>query len=257
MSLVPADGCSQLTTAPGGGNTGDSRGRPRFDQTRSVRGIPDETSRTWVEQLQAGHPRHHETVASLHLVMGKMAIRELARRRRQLPALTGPEFDDLAQQAADDALVKVLNRLDSFRGLSRFTTWVYKFVICEVSTKVAGHAWHRQPPSLTEQAWEHLSAPSRWEPEETLEHRAQLQALREAIGELTERQRRVFVSIALNEVPIDVVALDLGTNRNAIYKNLFDARQSLRAQMAAAGHPVSQYEPWASDEMSGALGRGR
>jgi RNA polymerase sigma-70 factor (ECF subfamily) len=254
MSLVSADGCSELTTVPGGWGTRDSRDRPRFDTTGPARGVFDETSRSWVKQLQVGHPRHRETVAGLHLMMGKMAARELARRHSQLPALTGPEFDDLAQQAADDALIKVLNRLDSFRGLSRFTTWVYRFVICEVSTKVAAHAWRRQPPSLTEQVWEELSAPSRWGPEETLERRAQLHALREAIGQLTERQRRVFVSIALNEVPIDIVALEFGTNRNAIYKNLFDARQSLRARMAAAGHPVSQREPCGRDEPRGALG---
>ena len=75
-------------------------------------------------------------------------------------------------------------------------------------------------------------------PEDWLEQQAQLEALSTAIGELTERQREVFVAVALNEVPIDVLALKLGTNRNAIYKNLFDARRSLRARMAAAGHPV-------------------
>ena len=62
--------------------------------------------------------------------------------------------------------------------------------------------------------------------------------LSRAIAELTDRQREVFVSIALNEVPIDVVAVRLGTNRNAIYKNLFDARRTLRTRLAAAGHPV-------------------
>jgi RNA polymerase sigma-70 factor (ECF subfamily) len=50
----------------------------------------------------------------------------------------------------------------------------------------------------------------------------------------------VFVSVALNDVPIDVVAIRLGSNRNAIYKTLFDARRNLRARMAAAGHPLPQ-----------------
>lgn len=76
-------------------------------------------------------------------------------------------------------------------------------------------------------------------PEDRLEQRAQLDALSSAIGELTDRQREVFVAIALNDVSIDVIALKLGANRNAIYKNLFDARRRLRAKMAAAGHPVS------------------
>ena len=66
-----------------------------------------------------------------------------------------------------------------------------------------------------------------------------LTRLSRAIGELTDRQREVFVAVALNDVPIDVLAVKLGTNRNAVYKNLFDARRRLRARMAAAGHPVS------------------
>ena len=77
-------------------------------------------------------------------------------------------------------------------------------------------------------------------PGERLERREQLEALSAAIGELTDRQREVFVAIALNEVGIDVLAVRLGANRNAIYKNLFDARRSLRARMAAAGHPVAR-----------------
>jgi RNA polymerase sigma-70 factor (ECF subfamily) len=73
-----------------------------------------------------------------------------------------------------------------------------------------------------------------------VERREQLDALSAAIGKLTERQREVFVAVALNDVPIDVLAVQLGTNRNALYKNLFDARRNLRAGMAAAGHPVAE-----------------
>jgi RNA polymerase sigma-70 factor (ECF subfamily) len=171
--------------------------------------------------------------------MLRVAFGELSRRRCQLRSVSGPEFDDLAHQAADDALVNVLGRLDEFRGLSRFTTWVYKFVMFEVSAKVARHAWRRQPPGAEELTWDQLPDPQAPRPEDRLEQRAQLDALSGAIGELTDRQREVFVAIALNDVSIDVVALKLGANRNAIYKNLFDARHRLRTQMAAAGHPVS------------------
>ena len=87
-------------------------------------------------------------------MLRQVAVSELARRRRQLRFVTGPEFEDLAQQAADDALVKVLDKIDEFRGLSRFTTWVYKFVIFEVSATVARHAWRRQPPGVEELAWD-------------------------------------------------------------------------------------------------------
>jgi len=198
----------------------------------------DAESQQWVEQLRVGHPRYEQTVARLHLELTRIALYELSRRRCQLQSICGPEFEDLAHQAADDALIGVLDKLDEFRGLSRFIVWAYKFVMFEVSAKVARHAWRRQPPQVEELALDRLPDPMAARPQDRLERRAQLDALSKAIGELTERQREVFVAVALNEVPIDVLAIKLETNRNAVYKNLFDARRRLRAMMAAAGHPV-------------------
>jgi RNA polymerase sigma-70 factor, ECF subfamily len=196
-------------------------------------------SERWVEQLTPGHPRRDRTVAMLHEMLLRVAFYELARRRGQLGSIRGPEFDDLAQQAADDALVNILAGLDGFKRLSRFTTWAYKFVIYEVSAKVARHAWRRLPPSRDELEIERLPDTLAPRPGDRLERREELDALCIAIGQLSERQREVFVAVALNEVPIDVVALQLGSNRNAIYKNLFDARRNLRARMAAAGHALA------------------
>ncbi|MGH2896786.1 MAG: RNA polymerase sigma factor [Solirubrobacteraceae bacterium] len=199
---------------------------------------PNEESRRWVEQLRAGHPRHDQAVARLHDMLLRVAFHELSRRRSQLGSIAGPELEDLAQQAADDALMNVMKRLDDFRGLSRFTTWAYKFAVFEVSSKLARHAWRRHPLGVEELSWERLPDRLSPRPGERLEKREQLQALSAAIGTLTARQREVFVAIALNEIPIDVLALQLGANRNAIYKNLFDARRSLRAGLAHAGYPV-------------------
>jgi RNA polymerase sigma-70 factor, ECF subfamily len=232
---VPAAPTKSSVQSPGAGGRGPAAGHP----TRAMPATLDASSRRWVQQLRFGHPRHHETVAELHDVMRRIAVAELSRRRHQLRSVSGPEFDDLAQQAADDALVNVLDKLDDFRGLSRFTTWAYKFVIFEVSAKVARHAWHRQSPGVEELAWDELPDAVARRPDDALEQQVQLQALSRAIGELSERQREVFVAVALNDVPIDVLALKLGTNRNAIYKNLFDARRRLRVKMAAAGHPLS------------------
>jgi RNA polymerase sigma-70 factor (ECF subfamily) len=170
--------------------------------------------------------------------MLRVARSELTRRRHQLRLVSGPEFDDLAQQAADDALVNVLSRLHEFRGLSRFTTWTYKFVMFEITASVARHAWRQEPPGDEEFAWERLPDRIAPGPEDTFHQQARLDALSHAIRELTERQRQVFVAVALNEVPIDVLAIKLDTNRNALYKNLFDARRRLRATLAGLGHPV-------------------
>jgi RNA polymerase sigma-70 factor (ECF subfamily) len=207
-----------------------------------VRATPDRESELWVERLRPEHPRHEQTVARLHDVLLRIAYNELSRRRGGLESIGGPEFDDVAHQAADDALVNILRRLDEFRGLSRFTTWAYKFVIFEISAKVARHAWRRHRPTALELDWERLPDSVAPRPGDRLEQREQLNVLSRSIGELTERQREVFIAVALNDVPIDVLALELGSNRNAIYKNLFDARRSLRAKMAAAGHPVLDEE---------------
>jgi RNA polymerase sigma-70 factor (ECF subfamily) len=197
----------------------------------------DSVSRRWVEQLRDGHPRRDESVAKLHDVLRRAALHELHRRRGPL---SGPEFEDVAQQCADDAVVNVLAKLDDFRGLSRFTTWAYKFAIFEVSAKLARHAWRRHPPGAQELAFERLPDTLAPTPGERAERREQLATLTQAIErELTPRQREVFVAISLNEVPIDVLALQLESNRNAVYKNLFDARRKLRACLADAGYEVS------------------
>jgi RNA polymerase sigma-70 factor, ECF subfamily len=219
------------------------RGRV-YDQPVSVERPPaDVASQRWVEHLQPGHPRREQAVAKLHDVLRRAALHELHRRRGQLPSLSGTELDDVAQQCAGDALMNVLAKIDDFQGLSRFTTWAYKFAIFEVSSKLARHAWQRHPPGHHDLELAELPDRLAPRPNEQAERREQLVALRKAIEQdLTPRQREVFVAIALNDVSIDVLALQLGSNRNAIYKNLFDARRRLRASLDAAGHPVTQEE---------------
>ena len=204
-------------------------------------------SDVWVERLRPAHPRHDETVARLREVLLRVAFHELSRRRGLLGSVSGPEFDDVAHQAADDAVISILSKLDEFQGLSRFTTWAYKFAVFEVSGKVARHAWRRHAPSRDELMFERLPDALAPRPGDRLEQREQLQALSAAMGTLTERQREVFVAIALNDVSIDVLALELGSNRNAIYKNLFDARRKLRRGLARAGYPVAEEHATADD----------
>ncbi len=212
----------------------------RSEPAESGRATDAAESKEWVEQLRPGHPRREEAVGKLRDLLVRVAFHELSRRRGQLGSIAGPEYEDLAQQAADDALMNILRRLDEFRGVSRFTTWASKFVTFEISSKVARHAWRRQPPTRDELDWHRLPDWLAPRPGDSLEQREQLEILADAIGELTDRQRQVFVAIVLNEVSIDVLALELGSNRNAIYKNLFDARRRLRRRLAAAGHPVGE-----------------
>jgi RNA polymerase sigma-70 factor, ECF subfamily len=198
----------------------------------------DEESQRWLAELRPDHPRRHEAVVRLRARLLRVARHELGRRRSRLGQIAGPEFDDLAEQAVNDAVVALLGKLDEFKGLSRFTTWAYKFVMFEVSGKVAAHAWKHNPPGADELTLNRLTDTIAALPDDQLEQREQLRLLAIAIERLTARQREVFVAVALNEVPSDVIALQLGSNRNAVYKNLFEARRRLREMLAEAGHPI-------------------
>ena len=148
-----------------------------------------------------------------------------------LPHLRGNDLDDIAQQAADDALVSVLRRLDDFRGDSRFTTWVYKFALLEAAVKLRTRAWQGREVPLDPESWSVFSSAG-LEPEEELEQSELLAALQRAIaGVLTPHQRTVLVALALNGVPIDVLAERLSTTRGALYKTLHDARRKLRRHL--------------------------
>jgi len=154
---------------------------------------------------------------------------------RPLPHLRGDELDDIALEAAADALMSVLRRLDDFRGASRFTTWVYKFALLEAAVKLRKRAWQGREVPLEPETWSLFSSAG-LEPDAEAEQSELLGTLQRAIGEvLTPHQRRVLVALALNGVPIDVLADRLGTTRGALYKTLHDARRKLRQHLHDCG----------------------
>ena len=158
-------------------------------------------------------------------------------RRAPRTRLAGPEADDLAYQAAADAMVAVLTKLEQFRGESRFTTWAYKFVIFEVSTKIGRHFWRHPTVPMDGEDWDRLPDRFGFAPEDHAQWRATVEALRDAVErDLTTKQRRVFVALVLQGVPLDALVVALDTNRNAIYKTMFDARRKLRSALAAQGY---------------------
>jgi RNA polymerase sigma-70 factor (ECF subfamily) len=196
----------------------------------------DGESAEWLRTLGATGIQREQALARLHEMLLRVARAELRRRGAQL-RIAGPELDDLAHQAAADALMAITGKLGQFRGESRFTTWAYKFVIFEVSTKIGRHFWQRPTVPMDTEDWDRL--PDRFEmgPAEHAQWQGLISALRRAVDEdLTERQRRVFVAVVLNSVPLDAMVVELRSSRNAIYKTLFDARRKLRAALAANGY---------------------
>jgi RNA polymerase sigma-70 factor (ECF subfamily) len=197
----------------------------------------DDASAQWVAELGGDGALRDGAHARLHGLLLRAARAEMNRRAGRL-RLAGAEVDDLAHQAAADAMLAVLAKLPTFRGESQFTTWAYKFVVFEVSAKVGRHFWARQPASpLDESDWERLPARFGFTPDREAEWRELLAVLRHSMEhDLTDRQRRVFKAIVLDGVPLDSLCAELATNRNAIYKGLFDARRKLRGALVAKGH---------------------
>jgi RNA polymerase sigma-70 factor (ECF subfamily) len=196
----------------------------------------DPESAEWCRVLSGTGPRREAALARLHGMLVRIARSEVRRRAPRLH-ITGPELDDLAYQAAADALVAITGKLGQFRGESRFTTWAYKFVIFEVSAKIGRHFWRHPAVPFDSEDWDRLPDRFGFNPAQQAEWRDLLAALHRAVDDkLTARQRAVFVAIVLNNVPLDTLVIELDTNRNAIYKTLFDARRKLRAALAANGY---------------------
>jgi RNA polymerase sigma-70 factor (ECF subfamily) len=206
------------------------------EPTRVARPALDLDSAEWVRTLSSSGTKREEALTRLHELLLRIARIELHRRGGRL-RISGPELDDLAHQAAADALLAIIGKLERFRGESRFTTWAYKFVILEVSAKIGRHFWRNATEPLEAEDWDRLPDRFGLDPARESEWRDLTTALRRAVEEtLTERQRQIFVAIVLNGVPLDALVAELGTNRNAIYKTMFDARRKLRAALSANGY---------------------
>jgi RNA polymerase sigma-70 factor (ECF subfamily) len=196
----------------------------------------DRESAEWLRDLRGNGGAREQAVARLHALLLRVARGEAGRRRATLPDRTIGDVDDLCVQAASDALMAVLAKLDTYRGAARFTTWACKFAILETSTRLRRHAWRQRKVELDDTIWDRLpdAAPPALQ---RLENDQLVEALHRAIDDhLTERQRLIFRSVTMDEVPIDVLAERLGTSRGAVYKALHDARAKLRRALIEAGH---------------------
>ena len=211
MSLVSADG----------------RRPPELDLRHSE---PDD----WVKALSIPGPRQDHAMSSLHVLMLRTCRHQVRRMSSALAGVGSERLEEIANQAADEAMMAVLAKLSTFEGRSRFTTWAYKFAILQSATEVRRFAWAHREVELndTTQVMEWGPSPASYAEASDL-----AAAVRLAIDvALTPHQRRITIALLVEEVPIDVLAQRLGTNRNALYKTVHDARTRLRAHLVASGH---------------------
>ena len=195
----------------------------------------DPESRDWLRALSGAGSEHDDAVERLHGLLLRAARAEVARRRAAVDVGPG-DLDDLAVQAADDALLAVLRKLHTFRGDSRFTTWAYKFALLEAAVRLRRRPWIGRELPLEAEGWAQLPDKRGLSPAGQAESSELIRAVQDAIAEeLSPHQRAVLVALTLNDVPIDVLAERRSTTRGALYKTLHDGRRKLRARLAKAG----------------------
>ena len=211
--------------------------RERRTGARCTRGIHahplDRESRIWLEELRSSDPRRNQAVLRLYGLLLREARFEVARRTLSLAHPSGRDLNDLAVQAAGDAVVSILAKLHQFRGDSLFSTWARRFVQREVPAKLRqrlGSA--RDLPVGGDLEHSRMWSGPGDSPHACSVAKESLRTLIHLIGdELTAHQREVLIALAVNGVPSDELARGLDTTTGALYKTLHDARCKLRAKL--------------------------
>jgi RNA polymerase sigma-70 factor, ECF subfamily len=188
----------------------------------------------WIAELTSTGPVRDDALRRLHALLLRGARYQVARMSGLRAMVGAAQVEDIITLAADEAMVAVLGKLATFEGRSRFTTWAYKFAVLQAAVELRRHAWSRREVPLD-------AAPPVIEPRPSPDQYAEGAELagvvRDAIDRiLTPHQRRIALALIVDDVPIDVLAERLGTNRNALYKTLHDARSRLRAQLVVEGY---------------------
>jgi RNA polymerase sigma-70 factor (ECF subfamily) len=195
------------------------------------------TNEEWLSDLKSEGERRESALADLRANL----LNGLPYALSRWLSPNNPQFDVLAEDVVQEALLRVLDHLDTFEGRSQFTTWANKIAVRLAISELRRQRWKDvsldemldnpdtpPPPNLME-------APGS-SPETRNEQDEMLALVQRLINsDLTERQRQALVSIGVRGMPLEEVARHMGTNRNAMYKLLHDARLRLKQALAAQG----------------------
>ncbi len=205
------------------------------------------TNQEWVHDLSASGAQQTAALVDLRELLLRGTLYFFSRNLGDFGGLNRDEVLQRAEDAAQDALIALMEHLQDFRGDSKFTTWAYKFGINMALMAARRERW--KAVSLDELAAASEDSAFEWAMQETPgvapEHSAMQEEARGIIQEviereLTEKQRRVLTLMVFNEVPMDEVVRHMGGNRNAVYKLLHDARRKLKSGLEARGFGVSE-----------------
>lgn len=191
----------------------------------------------WVSELRVSGPLKEKALEDLRSLLLKSLPRGLSRWLS--PA--NPEFKDLIEDTIQETLMRVLKMLDSFGDKGQFTNWVYKIAVRQALNELRRRKWRNVSLDYltSEDSGESrpFQFPSREpSPEMDTQRREIMQKIQQMINEeLTPKQRSVMMAVLVQEVPMQEVARRLGSNRNAVYKMLHDARRKLKGKLETIG----------------------
>ncbi|MGB5844150.1 MAG: sigma-70 family RNA polymerase sigma factor [Anaerolineales bacterium] len=205
------------------------------------------TNEEWIADLKAEGAQKEAALGDLRAAI----ISGLPYALSNYLSPDNPQFQSLAEEVTQDTLLRVLDRLDSFEGRSRFTTWVQKIAVRIALTELRRRRWRDfSLDSLVEENEEGVSFPSLMiDPAPNPDTLSQQSDMMQRIGriineELTEKQRQAMVATAIEGVPLEEVARRMDMNRNALYKLLHDARLRLKKRLANEG--LTTEDVWAA-----------
>lgn len=204
------------------------------------------TNNEWISDLRQTGQRQASALKDLRAQLTRATDFYLQRRESLLRGLDDAERRQLSEDIAQDAIVRVLHHLDSFRGESRFTTWASKFAVHAAAAELRRARWRNVSLDATPEdsddgeLGQFLTAPGQTGPERQAQRDQAWVAVQDALAyDLTARQREALMAIVVDGRPVAEVADKLATTQNALYKLVFDARARLRRAMSGYGWSVS------------------
>jgi RNA polymerase sigma-70 factor (ECF subfamily) len=196
------------------------------------------TNEQWLNDLQGEGEQRESALADLRQII----LTGLPYALNKWIPTNDPRFASLAEEVAQDTLLRVLDRLDTFEGRSQFTTWVHKIAVRIALTELRRKRWENVSLDELVEGEETLPMEGMMmdhqasTPEELVEGADMMQRLQRIIAEeLTDKQRQAMMAIAVKDMPLEEVARRMGTNRNALYKLMHDTRLRLKRRLAQEG----------------------
>ncbi|MFV1858462.1 MAG: RNA polymerase sigma factor [Anaerolineales bacterium] len=196
--------------------------------------MSERANEQWVADLSVPGEAQEDALSDLRSII----LRGLPYALSNWLSPSDPQFESLSEEVAQDTLLRVLDSLHTFEGRSKFTTWVHKIAVRIALTELRRKRWRDVSlDELTENVpGEGFLAAQEAGPDVVAEQSDMIAHLQRVISEeLTEKQREALTATRIHGMPMEEVARRMGTNRNALYKLLHDARQRLKSRLEEEG----------------------